>query len=118
MCALRTPNLLSADKVQAALECAKDTQLRLTWREARGAPSAQAGKQHEDANLAELLLQLSSTLADISAAAGCFKGALGCVACCGASTCLVTYILLPLAQWCCGAYALTGKSCQQRCSCS
>ena len=86
MCAIRTPHLLSGDKVQAALECAKGIQLRLTWRHPRGRTLAQTAEQHEDANLAESLLQLSSTLADVSAAAGRVEDALRRAACCGAAT--------------------------------
>ena len=93
------PNLLSGDKVQAAMECAKGIQLRLTWRNARGGPLAQAAEQHEDANLAESLLQLSSTIDSISGIAGRVKDALGCVASYAASTYLMAFSLLPFA-WC------------------
>jgi hypothetical protein len=99
VCATRTPNLLSGDKVQAALECAKGIQLRLTWRQPRGGPLAQAAEQHEDANLAESLLQLCSLLADVSAAAGRIEDALRCAACCPASTrACASVLLLTLAR--------------------
>ena len=74
VCALGSPNALSGDRVQAALECAKGLQLRVTWREPQGGGMrAPYGEQQLDAALADCLLQLSSTLGQISTALSGFR---------------------------------------------
>ena len=80
VCALRAPNALSGDTVQAALECAKGIQLRLTWREPQGGGlrGVQYGEQHLDATLLDCLAQLSSTLTLIGTALTGFDDMLGC----------------------------------------
>ena len=78
VCALRTPNALSGDTVQAALECAKGIQLRLPWREPQGGLRVQYGEQRLDATLLDCLLQLSSTLTLIGTALSGFDDMLGC----------------------------------------
>ncbi len=79
VCALCTPNALSGDTVQAALECAKGIQLRLSWREPQGGlRGVQYGEQHLDATLLDCLAQLSSTLTLIGTALNGFDDMLGC----------------------------------------
>jgi len=78
VCALQTPNALSGDTAQAALECAKGIQLRLTWREPQGGLGGQYGEQHLDATLLDCLAQLSGTLTLIGTALNGFDDMLGC----------------------------------------